>query len=1025
MKWICTFVATVGLAGTFCLLFATPASSVPAQPGEEGTPLPASEAAASFRLPEGFRVQVFAAEPEVQNPIAMTWDGRGRLWIAENFTYAERELRFDLGRHDRIVILHDSDGDGRADQRTIFTDDLQNLASLEIGRGGVFVLCPPRLLFLPDADGNDSPDGPAEVLLDGFHVSSENYHTFANGLRWGPDGWLYGRCGASSIGHVGLPGTPAAERIPLHGGLWRFHPERKLFEVLAHGTTNPWGHDWNEYGEPFFVNTVNGHLWHAFAGAHFRRPHSQDPNPRVYEPLDMHADHWHWDTGKNWTDSRSGAGEHDRLGGGHAHSGCMIYLADNWPREYRGRLMTLNFHGRRINVERLERTGSGYLARHEPDIFHSADTWFRGIDLSYGPDGSVYVLDWSDTGECHEHTGVHRESGRIYKITYHHAAPSLTGDLARFDNHQLVELHEHANEWFARQSRRILIDRARAGSDVGAACHELRARFDAEKDIPRKLRYLWTLFCLGGTDRGFLRSLLAHENEHVRVWGIRLLTDIWPLDTILSTCPRERERVDRDELHQFVRLAETDESGLVRLVLASTLQRLAPRDRIELARALAARGEDAQDANLPGLLWMGMIPVAEIDPAALVQVAASAQMPLVRTFIARRLGEDVESHAAPLNALLIAAAQGSRDFQADVLAGLTEALAGWRKAPAPAAWEEFQKATAAIDDPVVQSRLRDLSILFGDGRALDEVRKIALDGNAELSLRRAALETLIRSRPDDLRPVCESLLTVRFLNTTAVRGLAMFDDPEIGEKLARSYRNFHPSERPAVIETLVSRPAFALALLQQIAEGRISKADLTPFQARQIRSLGDETVSRLLRDVWGEIRETDEAKREHIARLKERLTSERLASADRSQGRLIFEKACAACHRLYGHGGTIGPDLTGSGRHDLEYLLENLVDPSATVGAEFRVSIVVLTDGRTINGMIAAETERTVTLQTEKNQITIPRDEIEELVPSNLSVMPEGLLQSLTEEQARDLVAYLMHPVQVPRPETPAAIGSE
>ncbi len=190
-------------------------------------PIPAAEAAKGFRVPEGFRVNVFAAEPDVQNPIAMAWDRRGRLWIAENYTYAEQARKFDLRLRDRILILEDRDGDGHFDRRTVFTDDVQMLASIEIGFGGVWLLCPPRLLFVPDRDGDDVPDGPAEAVLDGFSTPSENYHTFANGLRWGPDGWLYGRCGASSPGQIGAPGTPESLRVPIRGGIWRYDTRRK------------------------------------------------------------------------------------------------------------------------------------------------------------------------------------------------------------------------------------------------------------------------------------------------------------------------------------------------------------------------------------------------------------------------------------------------------------------------------------------------------------------------------------------------------------------------------------------------------------------------------------------------------------------------------------------------------------------------------------------------------------------------------------------------------------------------------
>ncbi|MCA9226212.1 MAG: hypothetical protein KDA47_11400, partial [Planctomycetales bacterium] len=364
----------------------------------------------------------------VQNPIAMTWDARGRLWIAENYTYAERSQRFDLTLRDRVIILADNDGDGISDRRTVFTDQVQMLTGLEVGRGGVWLMCPPQLLFIPDADHDDVPDGPARVVLDGFEVAKDNYHNFANGLRWGPDGWLYGRCGGSCPGRVGSPGTPDEHRVALEGGIWRVHPVTSHFEVLTHGTTNPWGHDWNQWGECFFINTVNGHLWHLIPGAHLDRPFTLDPNPHVYELIQMHADHWHFDTKGSWTDSRHGAA--NSFGGGHAHCGVMIYQGDNWPSEYRNRLLTWNLHGRRANQELIERHGSGYVAHHGPDTLLAEDTFFRGMDLSYGPDGAVYAIDWSDTGECHENTGVHRTSGRVFRVAY---GPNSDSPFASFD----------------------------------------------------------------------------------------------------------------------------------------------------------------------------------------------------------------------------------------------------------------------------------------------------------------------------------------------------------------------------------------------------------------------------------------------------------------------------------------------------------------------------------------------------------------------------------------------------------------
>jgi len=933
---------------------------------EPTSPLPAAAAAAGMQVPAGFRVSLFAAEPDVQNPIAMAWDDRGRLWVAENYTYAEREQRFDLTLRDRVLILADEDRDGRAESRKVFTDHVQMLTSVELGRGGVWLMCPPRLLFLPDANGDDVPDGPAQVKLDGFAVARDNYHNFANGLRWGPDGWLYGRCGHSCPGRLGVPGTSDGERVPIDGGMWRFHPDRQVVEVLCHGTVNPWGHDWDRHGELFFINTVIGHVWHVLPGAHFKESFGESENPAVYERLDTIADHYHFDTKGNWADSRDG--QANELGGGHAHIGAMIYQGQQWPEVYRGKLFTLNMHGRRANVDRLERAGAGFVARHEPDFLIAADPWFRGLEMSAGPDGSVYVIDWSDTGECHEHNGVHRTSGRVFKISY--GEPQTPRPVSK------------------------------------PAC----------LDGPGKLPELWKRYQRNETTPTMLRELLDDPDEHVRVWAVRLLTDFWPLDTIVGPRANAVYPDDPDARAALVRLAQDDASGLVQLVLASTLQRLPARHRPELARAILSHEEYADDRDLPTLVWFGLIPVGSRDLMALVSLAQECRWPKTLRSMTRYVASRVEDEPQALNALLTAASGMSEERQNAVLLGLQDAYRGWRKVSRPAAWDAFVTSSAAQRMPAVT---RELSSLFGDGRALEEIRRVVLDDKAELQTRQAALRTLIDARPPDLRAFCESLLSVRVLNATAARGLALFDDPRIGARLASEYRRFQPVDRPAVLETLVSRPSFAAAMLDYVGEGRkpIPPSDISAFHARQIRSFEDEALDRKLAEVWGELRESPADRQQAMAAWRDQLLPEATAQADPRHGRALFRKVCAQCHTLFGEGEKIGPDLTGAQRSNLDYLLENILDPSAVVAKDFRMTVVRMTDGRVLNGLVVSQDDQTLTIQTPTDKLTLNLADIEEMKLTPLSPMPDGLLNNLPPEQVRHLFAFLMQPAQVPLPD--------
>jgi putative membrane-bound dehydrogenase-like protein len=993
-----------------------------------GSPMPAEEAAAKWKVPPGFKVTVFAAEPDVQNPIACAWDPRGRLWIAENYTYAERTLKWEAKLRDRVLIFEDNDGDGRHDKRTVFTDDVQHLTSVEVGLGGVWLMCPPQLLFIPDRNRDDVPDGPAEVVLDGFTVPPENYHNFANGLRWGPDGWLYGRCGGSSPGLVGAPGTPNEQRVPLAGGIWRYHPQRKVFEVLCHGTTNPWGSDWNEDGEMFFTNTVNGHLWHMIPGAHYTRPHTIDPNPNVYELIDQHADHYHFDTGKGWQASREGANGADALGGGHAHCGAMIYLADNWPKEYRGKLMTLNFHGRRINVERLERHGSGYVGKHEPDICFSADPFFRGIDLTYGPDGGVFVLDWSDTGECHESTGVHRTSGRIYKITYGDPKRPGVQDLRLLSSNQLIKLTEHSNEWFVRMARKELMQRVNGADTYDLTL--LKKLLGKQYNSETRIRALYTLHAIGEAETFELIGLLKEFDDLTKAVALRLLADRMPITNATGKTPephlpfigpiKNTGMLHHPDAYIGAWLSAFREacssSATVRLAVASSLLRMPESVRAPLAKRLVEHADDAGDHNLPLLIWYGIEPLAKNQPGALIEIAEKSELPVVTRLIARRLATDIDSDKSGVVQILNVAAAKPAPYQASVLTGLLEGFTGWRKAPKPASWDAFAAKVTKSGNTDLIAKVRDLNVLFGDGRALDDVKILALDDKAELESRKAALRSLIDARPDDLRAICEKLLSVRFLNTIAARGLTLSDDPAVGTKLARSYKTFHPSERTAVIDTLVTRPAFAKALLDEVAAGKIAREDISAYHARQIRSFNDEPLTKLLGQVWGEVRESPEDKRALIAKLKTTLTPEVLAKADKSAGRAVYSQVCAACHTLYGQGGQIGPDLTGSGRSNIDYLLENIADPGAVVNADFRLNVVTLKDGRVLNGMVSAKTDRTLTLKTVTEPVTVERTDIAKQEELSQSLMPEGLLQAFTQDQVRDLIAYLMNPTQVPLP---------
>ena len=584
-----------------------------------------AEALKAIAVPKGFRVQLAAAEPMVQQPIDMAWDTRGRLWVAECYTYAERETNFEKKLKDRIIILEDTDHDGVFDKRKIFWDGASQLTSIELGFGGVWAACAPNILFLADRNGDDQPDGEPEVILDGFDTDKVR-HNIVNGLRWGPDGWLYGRHGILGPGSmVGRPGTPEAKRTHIQCGIWRYHPTRKSFEVVCHGTTNPWGHDWDEHGQLFFINTVIGHLWHAVPGARYQRMYGNHFDKHLYELIQQTADHYHFDVGKEkWSDLKktgmtSGT---DAAGGGHAHTGMMIYLGDNWPAEYRGNVFTLNLHGLRMNQESLHRQGAGYVGKHAADFMSTSDKWFRGIELSYAPDGSVYVLDWSDIGECHDNDGIHRTSGRIYRISYGKTEAAKV-DLTKWSNEDLAESVGSPNEWYSRQARQLIQQRAAAGQNLTKAALKLMNTYRLTSSTPTALRAMWTLNAIGSADEDWLLEQSNDEREHIRTWAIKLLCD--------------QEALSKKTQKRFIEMGGQDKAGLVQLQLASALQQLPLEDRWPLANALVSQDTFAKDPVFPLLVWYGINPAVTENRNASLKLVAQCKIPKVRQFIARRL----------------------------------------------------------------------------------------------------------------------------------------------------------------------------------------------------------------------------------------------------------------------------------------------------------------------------------------------------------------------------------------------------
>jgi putative membrane-bound dehydrogenase-like protein len=979
------------------------------------TAQPPAEAARTMVLPDGFQATVFAAEPAITQPMAFTFDDRGRLWVVECLSYPTWNSEGQGA--DRVTILEDTDSDGRHDKRTVFFDKGVNLSGIEVGFGGVWLTAVPNLIFIPDANSDDRPDGPPRVLLDGFDLKAK--HNVVGNLAWGPDGWLYGCNGISSNSLVGKPGTPDERRIALNCSVWRYHPVRHDFDVYATGTTNPWGIDWDERGQLFITNCVIKHLFHVVPGGHYVRMYGQDLNPHVYGLIESCADHQHW-AGGHWTTSRGGTGAHADAGGGHAHSGCMIYQGDNWPAEYRGNVFALNIHGQRLNRDVLKREGSGYVAQHASDLAFSKDPWFRGIHAKYGPDGAVYISDWSDIGECHDakEEDCDKRGGRIYKIAYGQPRAGAVQDLKKLGTTELVALHTHENEWQVRHARRILHERYARGRESAAA---LRAVLDAftelnqsgenrENATKQRLRLLLTGFVTGQFDDRFLALLATQaEDEEVRAIAIRLSVERQPgSPTVLEA----------------LEAAANDRSAFVRLHVASALQRAPLDQRWPIALALLNHAADSGDANLPLMYWYAVEPLVARTPRKAIELLAQTQIPLVRQYLARRIisvyeaaGGERGSSAWMLDELHRVLGTSDDLAREDILRGMFDSFRGRRSAPRPAHWPDHYRVLVNSPRQAVREGALELAVLYGDQEAIRTLTDVVLKRTpASAASRRRALALLVTRRDPELGRALLRMLPTDELKPDFLRALAAFALPEIPADLLALYPTLDTNERQDVIQTLTARPEFATALLGAIETGGVPRQEISALVIRQLQALGDKAVNERLTKIWGQVRPASADRQAKVAELKSRLTPEQLASADLVRGRALFTRSCATCHKLFGEGSAIGPELTGSQRANLDYILENVLDPSSLVPREYKVNVFQLADGRIVQGIVIQETPQVLTVQTPNQPVHLPVGDIDARKESPVSLMPEGLFAQLSPDEIRDLVAYLALPAPLPNP---------
>lgn len=953
------------------------------------TGLTAAEAIKRMSLPEGFRARVIAAEPDLTQPIAMAIDERGRIWVAEAHAYPIRQPEGE-GR-DRIVIFADKDGDGNYETRKIFAEKLNLVSGLEVGFGGVWVGAAPYLLFIPDKDHDDQPDGEPQILLDGWGY--QDTHETLNSFVWGPDGWLYGCHGVFTHSKVGKPGSPDEARTPLNAGVWRYHPVRHEFEVFAHGTSNPWGLDFDQNGEAFVTACVIPHLFHMLPGGRYHRQGGQHFNPHTYDDIKTIADHQHYagDIRDNAHWGKVPVLKQDTLtlGGGHAHCGLVIYEGGQFPAEYRGKMLFTNLHGHGLVSDYTAPHGSGQIGRHGADFLHTNDRWSMPIDMQVAPDGGLLMIDWYDKQNCHRRDAElwDRSNGRLYKIEYGNPKPAKTRDLSALSDEELLAALNSANDWEATLSRRVLQERQATGKLQGDIV-SLLIHQSQSSDHP--LPAAWALLALEKADNKLLETWLKLPNPVLRAWGVRAL---------------------KNSGEPVVSLAKSEPSPVVRRELASLLQRVPGADRWDLATALLAHAEDAADHNIPLLLWYGVEPVVMDDSVRALSLARDVKIPLVRQFIYRRLAHE----EAGRESLLTLAVKENQNASA-MLAEIDTVLKDRASAPMPQAWEAVTTAFSATPDGALRQTLDRLATKFGDKRMLPRFRELLTDEKADPAARENALNSLLVAKDADSVPVFQKLAAgpESPLRLRAIRALGAFTDAATPEVLLATFEKLTPPERSDAASVLTSNAAYANLLLDALADGRVPRSAISASAARQIRALNVANLNTSLEKHWGKVTDSSEAKKTEFERYRKLLSPEFLAKADLGHGRALFNQTCFACHTLFGEGNAIGPDITGGNRQDLGFLLENILDPNAVVGGDYQLTVFTMKDGRIVSGLPRGDNENAVRVaMIGAEEQLLPKADIAKREPVPVSMMPEGILAPLKDDQVRDLIAYLQSPTQV------------
>jgi putative membrane-bound dehydrogenase-like protein len=977
------------------------------------------EAASKMTVPEGFTVNLYASEPQVRQPVAIEFDDRGRLWVTQYLQYpnpsglervsVDRWSRTVYDRipeppphgpkgADKITILEDTDRDGVFDSAKDFVEGLNLASGLAFGHGGVFVLQVPYLLFYPDHDRDDVPDSDPKVCLTGFGM--QDAHSVANSLTWGPDGWLYGLQGSTVSANI--------RGIEFQQGVWRYHPLTEEFELFCEGGGNMWGLDFTPEGHLIACTNVGPALGlHAAQGAYYWKSfskHGDLHNPYAYGFFDHMVE--------------------PSYKGGHVNVGGMFYYGGSFPPEYRGKFITANLLSHDVYEHVISPLGSTFQADHAGELLFSNDTWFAPTDLTIGPDGAVYVTDWHDERTAHPDPDAEwdRSNGRIVRIAAKGTEIPAPFDLSKKTSDELVDLLGHENNWFARRARALLAER-----QDSSVFEKLKSRaLDPKTEPQLAFETFWALHNSGGFNAEVAERGLSHPLAPIRYWTVRYLGNPNKVSPAMGEA--------------LVILAKDEPSPTVRAQLASTAKRIQSEYAIPAIEGLLTHSEDVSDLHIPLLLWWTVEAHSISSRQDILDRFANAEgwaNPLLAGTILPRLVRRYAAEATPegdaaCGVLLDAAPNDnirsnligeldkgladrhktlSNAGSGGLFASVSEADSGTGGTHAPPALSEGLEKRVVDHWQRHPEEMAVLSIVarLGVEQAMVQVREGVSDST--LPAERRIEQVRILGQLSD--PVDEVLLAGIVSGTThedlaiaAIEALRALEKPETLATLLESYSQLPDRVRSRLRDVLFARPSSAMEFLRRVEAGAIAPEDVPVEQLRVIALHQDKELDQLVKDHWGSVsRGTPEEK---LAEMRRHNNDLNWGKGDPVAGHKVFTEVCASCHRMNGEGQEIGPDLTHSNRTDREFLLVSMVDPSFVIRKEFLQHIIETFDGGLYTGIIVDRSAEGIVLVGQNNErTTLAEEDIFEMRESQVSLMPEGVLQPLDSDQVRDLFAFL------------------